>query len=128
MKHVKQLLIEAKALIEKPENWTRGVMARGKAGVEVAPESPEATCFCAMGALYRASKDQWNRGALYRASKDQWDRLAHIRAERTLREHAHGHLFISEFNDDLKTMHQDIMNLFDKAINSLGDDETCTTK
>jgi hypothetical protein len=47
----KQTLIAARALIEKPENWTQHRMSANKKGVSVPLDDPEATCFCSIGAI-----------------------------------------------------------------------------
>lgn len=47
-----EVLEAAKARIEDPERWTQGAEARvEQRGREVAPNDPEAACWCAMGAL-----------------------------------------------------------------------------
>ena len=43
---------EAERLIRA--GWTKGTFARDKAGQGVNPISPQATCFCVLGALTRA--------------------------------------------------------------------------
>ena len=54
---VRRLLMDAKALIAKPENWTKGTFARSAAvksrGVDVF--GPRACRFCAEGAIWRAN-------------------------------------------------------------------------
>ena len=47
----------AKALIEK--GWTKGCLARDKNDVQVDTVSPEACKFCLLGALFRASNQDW---------------------------------------------------------------------
>lgn len=46
-------LEEVRDLLAKPNGWTQLVYARDSAGLEVPPASPDATCFCAYGALDR---------------------------------------------------------------------------
>lgn len=45
--------MKAWQLIEKPENWTQGDTARRRNGEPTRPEDPEATCWCAFGALVK---------------------------------------------------------------------------
>lgn len=52
MKTVRQLLVEAKALIEHPVHWTQHVYARDRAGGSVQAHDERAVCWCALGALY----------------------------------------------------------------------------
>ena len=49
-----EVLIVARKLIEKPENWTRDFLARDSHGDPVYVHSDKAVCFCAMGALHKA--------------------------------------------------------------------------
>lgn len=43
--------MKAWQLIEKPENWCRGVNAKDKDGNSVKPGSPDAVSFCILGAI-----------------------------------------------------------------------------
>ena len=65
----KSILEATLALIERPENWVRGVFARSKpGGHELRPQNPKATCFCLKGAMYRATHDlDQHIDAAYRA-------------------------------------------------------------
>lgn len=49
----KQILIEAKKLIDTPERWLTGVFARTAGGKSVNPLSPDACRFCSIGAVWR---------------------------------------------------------------------------
>ena len=49
---VKDVLIAARAKIEKPENWTRGMSARDADGQYISPRDPKAVCWCSAGAVY----------------------------------------------------------------------------
>jgi hypothetical protein len=51
-----EILIAARKLIEKPENWTQETSARDAAGRETLPTSPRAVCWCASGAILRAGR------------------------------------------------------------------------
>lgn len=49
--NIKEILIAARAKIERPENWTKGVFARDPQGRDVAPTSKTAVCWCTIGAI-----------------------------------------------------------------------------
>lgn len=51
MSEVVSLLKAARALISDPDKWTQGVFARNKEGSRISSTSPEATCWCASGAV-----------------------------------------------------------------------------
>ena len=93
---VKQELIKAKALIANPENWTQRMLARNEKGECVSVYSPTACKFCALGALRKACTHE---GA-YLALAD-----AAFKA---------GFKGIVALNDH--GLHEDVMEMFDKAI------------
>ena len=47
----RELLVEARAIIAKPETWTQGAGARDAAGEPIAVEHEDAVSWCASGAL-----------------------------------------------------------------------------
>ena len=51
-----QTLREARALIEAPERWTRGELARDKNGDFCAPRSANAVCWCSEGAMKKVGR------------------------------------------------------------------------
>jgi hypothetical protein len=51
-----EILTKARELISDEGRWTRLSYARDADGNVVRPNDPDAVCFCAMGALLRASK------------------------------------------------------------------------
>lgn len=56
MKDPKQILVEARALIEDPDNWTRGVYARDETGRSLSSGfAPGACVWCAAGAVEAAA-------------------------------------------------------------------------
>ena len=59
MNSVKETLIAARKLIEKPENWAQGAYARDAKGVDLsskgAKKGNEAVSFCMYGALMRVN-------------------------------------------------------------------------
>lgn len=105
-----EILKAARELIAKPERWTRGCMARDELGNHVGVDDPEATCWCALGAISKASccKDD-----------DEWW-IAAIPAEEVVRRKIVALGFtmpaISSFNDSHD--HAEVLALFDAAIAS----------
>lgn len=54
MKTIKQILIDARALIADKEHWIQDDQAQDNAGASVEPCDKEAYCYCAQGALIRS--------------------------------------------------------------------------
>jgi hypothetical protein len=50
---VKKALVSARALIEDPKHWTQGANATDSSGKITMPNSPNACCFCANGAILK---------------------------------------------------------------------------
>ena len=82
-----QLIIRrARAMVASPSKWTRGAFARDENGMVVQPASPDATSFCAAGAIMRAAYElagcahDWDRSAydILRRSTDQAGRPLHL--------------------------------------------------
>lgn len=92
------VLKKARALIEKPKNWTQHEYARNKLGENVLSLSPAATCWCALGAIIKFSDG------------------AHVisHAERALERVIAGRLSVSSFNDSHS--HAEVLAAFDRAI------------
>ena len=97
-----QDLKAARAVIEKPETWTKGFYAHTATGEDVESEHPDATCWCVIGAVEKVT------------SEGHW-----MRAQNVI--HYLGHYvprrgYVAKFNDDPNTTHEDILAVFDKAI------------
>jgi len=108
MNPTKQLLEDLKAarsLIATPEGWTQGCMARDRNNASVYADSPEAVSFCARGAVVRAT----NGYSLSTASR-------FTRALEYFKEYQYV-IDITAVND--RSSHQDILRLFDRAIEDL---------
>lgn len=102
MRATKQQLIEAKALIQDKKNWTVRVFARDAKGFDVPPNSEDATCFCAMGALAKVmGKDYID----YRA-----DEVVSLNAAAL----DMGYISAAKLNDHAG--HEKVMLMFKKAI------------
>lgn len=101
-------LRSARALIEKPEAWTKGELARNASGSPTSSKAPDAVCFCAEGAVRRAVPD--NHRFAYAC-----DALVDVTASE-----ADIFIPVSAINDDPNTTHADILALFDRAIAKAG--------
>lgn len=104
MNTVKETLIAARKLIEKPENWTKGAHARDSEGVDVWPDDSSSVCFCASGAVRLASSGS---------------ALELFIGQKMLEEclpPSLGYDQIPSFNDAPETTHADVLALFDRAI------------
>lgn len=111
MSQGKELLIAARKLIEKPENWTQGSYARDTRGRPASVQSISSTCFCALGACHRARRDgDYDRSvqlyatdALSQAAKDLFDT---------------GSIVTINDQDTLprEEVHADVLQMFDLAI------------
>jgi len=109
---VLNLLIAGRARIAL--GWTQRAFARDAGGGEVPPWSPDATCWCVLGAVHTEAPDPSGgppvRGAACkRAEEALYDELTTApgrpwRATTTV------------FNDAPTTTHADILDLFDRAI------------
>ena len=97
---VRRLLMDAKALIAKPENWCKGTFAKSAKGRPVPIDSAKACRFCAYGAVLHAE------GKTYAGPPRQADMLLDTL---TLGGLVH-------FNDAPTTTHPMVMRLFNKAI------------
>lgn len=105
MTHAEQLRA-AKALIDTPEKWTTGVLARTKSGCPIGPQEDAATCYCAEGAIRRVQN-----GVLPHALESIMERAVPSGFRGACNER-----WFVKFNDAAKTTHADIMALFDRAI------------
>lgn len=92
-----EILRAARALIERPECWTRFANARNRAGDKVSAADPTAVCWCALGALERVTPTGEPT----------------INAERALNVAGPGFL---SFNDAVDRTHAEILEWFDRAI------------
>lgn len=100
-----ETLRRARALIERPEAWTKGTSARWhRQPVDV--ESPLATCWCAFGAIRRQSVD--------RATQD--------RAIGRLRRFSGPN--VVDWNDAPERTHAEVIEAFDRAIEKAEAEET----
>lgn len=110
-----EFLILSKEKINTPDKWFKGEWAVNKDGFPVRSYSNDAVCFCSAGALNRTqhrlveNDGPWN--------EDKVSRLADMAAFylRKVCFNLHGINFIN-FNDRESTTHEEMMNVWDKAI------------
>jgi hypothetical protein len=106
---VSEILINAKKLIEKKENWTTMYSARDMNGFSVSSRSASAHSFCSLGAIERVCDDFMYAGPQKKAAS-----YLH-KAEKRL--FAGPFMFIGSvscFNDN--HTHAEVMAMWDKAI------------
>lgn len=106
---IKNYLIQARELIQNEKNWCKLAPARNKSGACTYLDSPEACKFCAIGALAKvaeANNGRFHNNLVYSMTLDHLSKQLDWKS-------------ITEFNDDPKTTHQDILSLFDKAIQAI---------
>lgn len=98
---------KAREIISDESHWTRGELARDARGDDVPPLSPRAHCFCAVGALARATK-------LRTDTVDSARIMNQIRR-------VCGIDFLSDYNDS--HTHAEVLAMFDKTIRALEKEE-----
>ena len=115
-----EVLRKARALIEKPENWTQGAYARG---IDDAGKSIKDACsLCTVGAVYAITNDLWVGGEKIFQRVLYWlgSALAglgeppHDSAEKNSQKDGEHGLQVIAFNDT--HTHAEVLALFDRAI------------
>ena len=107
-----EILASARNLLASPERWTQGAAARNSAGKHVAPSDPDATCFCAAGAIYRAAYDHNGITAVPRI-----ENVHHLLA-RYIAPDGYDSIYsvAGDWNDTPGRTHSEILAVFDAAI------------
>ena len=103
MSGARQLLIDARELIEDPVNWLKGTSAAKADGGHADYDDPEACKFCSTGAL---------EAATLRGGYEGW---AFAQAFGRLEDAVPSRQIVG-FNDADTTTHEDVLALFDRAI------------
>lgn len=99
-----EILKATKELLSDPERWTWGKYARTSSYTETSPHSPDAVCFCLLGAIAKVG----NTSPL---SVEQGN-ISHVVSNAIVPRYYH----ISDFNDT--TDHPTLMATLDRAIAS----------
>jgi hypothetical protein len=122
---VAETLIAARALIADPVHWTQEVHARDKHGMPVLPTDPDATCFCADGALTKAAgviiddDGHWgNDEHYYAANKLLCDVTYDLTQQRSYARVNDGDAEIEDHE-----AHAAVLMIFDRAINLANQNE-----
>lgn len=101
-------LRRARALIENPQNWTTGTLARNDADVPEDLSSHWATKWCGVGAVRREAGPYWVEALSYLAKA--------IREDAVLASAYDVAAEVARFNDAPRRSHKTILAKFDKAI------------
>ena len=107
-KTTKQVLIEARQIISKPENWTkyrRSSVTVG--GIEVEPSSHLEKCFCAVGSIQKVK----NYG-----TSEAYESKEVKKLDFALKKLLNYNNRVFMYNDHFETTHEDILKVFDMAI------------
>lgn len=104
-----QIVQAVLVLLDKPEAWTKGALARASDGKSFSPEDPEAVCFCLVGGLER--EGNWPE-----STSD--DTTAYLAVKRAIGHHVPG-VLISDFNDALVTEHRHVIAVLREAVMDL---------
>lgn len=99
-----EVLVNARKILSKEENWTRGSYARDADGHKVYVDSSNAACFCSIGAVATSASPKLS---------DEY--LSALEALGAVVEP----MPVIAFNDAESTSHKDVMAMFDLAIESL---------
>lgn len=110
MNSVLELMIEAKALIEDESKWTKGYYAHDSEGSLREALDPQAVCFCSVGALIKVA------GGYDYPQSLQIDRAEAVLSDCVKISTDGWGQDIVEFNDAKDNTHQDVMAVWDKAI------------
>lgn len=96
----REVLIKARALIERPEAWTKGAAARDDGGVPVSFDSERAVCFCGIGATWKVQERK--SMAIDESGENLLHRVAGGR--------------FGSWNDAPERTHAEVLEAFDRAI------------
>ena len=103
-KKVVEVLVKARQILSKEENWTRGNYARDADGEPVYFDSSKAVCFCSIGAVAASALPKLP--GQYVVALEALEMVVEP-------------MPIIAFNDAESTSHKDVMAMFDLAIESL---------
>lgn len=103
------VLVRARSLIAKPENWTQEVHARNEASGEEEAFSPDACQWCAIAAIQRAYLEtSWDISE-FPPMNPVYDGAYDTLTEVVRRD-------LEGWNDDGSTAHDTVLQAFDEAI------------
>lgn len=106
-----EIIKQAKALLSDPKKWIKGTYARNRLGASKLGWESGAVAFCTLGALQNITGHQpYGTPAGLKAT----DYIVHA-AKRLFPGNSRSIYSIPGFNDDLRTTHEDLMQVLDKA-------------
>jgi hypothetical protein len=119
MSSVLKTLIKAKAVISDPAHWTKDRLAKTSTGVYTTINSPDATCFCAVGALakgcnlkpVRPTEEEYTAPCVVNAASVLVTALGMDQMRVGTPS-----MLIYTWNDHHLRTHAEVMEAFDKAI------------
>ena len=115
MGKVTETLIKSKAVISDESYWCTKYLAIGDAGEEFEdPTDPRASAWCMAGAVCKVEPDPDIREGTFLYLESV------IKSKVEDYDQDNG---LVDFNDDSKTEHEDVMEVFDLAINLANDDK-----
>lgn len=124
--NAKEILVDAKALIARPQGWTKGCLAReistqNRTGYNNPWIPLSDMCFCAQGAIYRAARDLARDEEASEDTKeilqDQSMRALNA-AIKSMDESARS---VVSYNDRSDVQKDHILHAYDLAIEHIGD-------
>lgn len=98
-----EVLVLAKEKISTPDKWTKGVGARNSKGEWINVFSKDAACFCSIGAIMNVCENISIRLETYKILRNSFPSIFN-------------NYTVASFNDSYATTHDDVMKVFDKAI------------
>lgn len=107
-----KVLIEAGQLLQR-KGWSKFSMARDENGAKCGPDSAEAACYCLSGALVKAWRtiDPANEEFYFRFFEKKFSEV--LRAK-----YSYDRTF-TQWNDQIATSREDVVNLIHTVITSL---------
>ena len=105
-----ELLTKAKAVIADPRRWVQGVYAKDAEGQVIGTLSPDAVCWCSLGALEKVAHEE----NTYSTHSTAAGYLSKVSDEC-------GYSGIPDFNDN--SSHKIVMRAWDRAIFLAKEDE-----
>lgn len=115
MNPVTKDLRKVRELLSDPNKWLKGRLANNDKGVGVDPNSPDATCFCLLGATYKVT-GFYGYPTCNAAASNQYARVVDRLCDAVRKHHPSYGTSAMGFNDSQGTSHADVLNLIDKAI------------
>lgn len=104
-----EIVKAAKTKLANPKAWIKGSLARDKSGRQVNPVSPDAVCWCLIGAMHSVNTGSPSGCVVGTEAYD------------AIRVSTPNHWpWLQEFNDCEGTTHADVIETLDRAIASLG--------